>query len=130
MIKGARIVRDMVDILPKNVNIIVIGGFCLPKPQNKQFICTGKYDLKNLPDIVEKYQIDIAFIPSIVPETFSFTTSECMNMGLPVACFGLGAPAERVSKYKKGLVISEIDANVSIKEILNFVKQLKKRDKK
>ena len=43
-----------------------------------------------------------------------------MTMGLPVACYDLGAPAERVKKYKKGLIISKIDAQTTLKEIEQF----------
>ncbi len=122
-IKGQELVCEMLNILPKNVKIIHIGSFFGTPPKNPQFIYAGPYDLKSLPDIVEKYQPDIAFISSVVPETFSFTTAECMGMGLPVACFDIGAPAERVSQYKHGLVISKIDAKTALTEILDFVKQ-------
>ena len=63
---------------------------------------------------------DIYLIPSVCPETFSYTTEEAMTMGLPVACYDLGAPAERVKKYKKGLIISKIDAQTTLKEIEQF----------
>ncbi len=121
-IKGQKLVCEMLSFLPKHVKIIHIGQFYGVPPQHPQFICAGPYDLQSLPDIVEKYMPDIAFIPSIVPETFSFTTSECMQMGLPVACFNIGAPVERVSKYDKGLVISKIDPRVAVREILEFIK--------
>lgn len=124
-IKGRAIVCNMAQMLPKNVNIVCIGSFTGNNLNNSQFICAGGYDLDDLPDIIEKHKIDIALIPSVVPETFSFTTSECMNMGLPVACFDIGAPAERVSKYEYGLIISKIDAKIALKEILNFVNKIK-----
>jgi len=44
-------------------------------------------------------------IPSIWPETFSYTTSEALLLGYPVLCFNLGAPAERVRRYDCGLVV-------------------------
>ena len=40
-----------------------------------------------------------------------------MTMGLPVACFNLGAPAERVKIYDKGIVIPEINARLALEEI-------------
>ena len=45
--------------------------------------------------------IDLFFIPSIWPETFSYTTSEIMSMHMPVAVFPIGAPVERVKFTKK-----------------------------
>ncbi len=46
-------------------------------------------------------------------------------MGLPVACFDLGAPAERVRNYEKGLIISKIDAETALREIEGFVLEKK-----
>ena len=76
-----------------------------------------------LPSLLIEHDIDILFIPSICPETFSYTAEEAMQMNMPVAVFDIGAPAERVRKYPKGLVISEIDAGVAINEITNYFSQ-------
>ncbi len=124
-IKGKKIIEQIAKILPSNVNIICIGEYFDVKKQKSNFIYTGMYDLKNLPDIVEKYKIDVAFISSIVPETYSFTTSECMAMGLPVVCFNLGAQAERVAKYEKGLVLDDISPKENLYSIIKFVNNLK-----
>lgn len=56
---------------------------------------------------MENNNIDIVFIPSIWPETFSYTTSEAMMMGLPVACFDMCAPAERVKNLRKNLLLKK-----------------------
>jgi len=44
-----------------------------------------------------------------------------MLMNFPLAVFNIGAPAERVSAYDKGLIISSFDARVALKEILSIV---------
>jgi glycosyltransferase involved in cell wall biosynthesis len=49
-------------------------------------------------------------IPSIWPETFSYTTSEAILLGYPVVCFDLGAPACRVRTYDCGMVVEDISA--------------------
>lgn len=119
--KGSHIVSEIGDIILQddlNAKVFVIGDFF---DKNNGIHVTGKYERKNLPSIVEKLQIDIIFIPSISAETFSYTTSEAMSMGLPVACFNLGAQAEKVSKYEKGLIISQIDAQIALKEIIQFL---------
>lgn len=64
--------------------------------------------------------IDLFFIPSIWPETFSYTTSEIMSMHMPVAVFPIGAPVERVKYYEKGLVLKETDAKSALKELQEF----------
>lgn len=32
-----------------------------------------------------------------------------MSMGIPLACYNIGAPAERVCNYKKGIVINSME---------------------
>jgi GT2 family glycosyltransferase len=58
----------------------------------------GGYDLDDLPDLVRRYGITMWLIPSVWPESFSFTTHEAIATGLPVWCFDLGAQAEAVAK--------------------------------
>ena len=69
------------------------------------------------------YDIDMVFVPSVCPETFSYTAQEAMNMQMPTAVFNLGAPAERVKQYEKGLVISQISAEKALRKMLAWVKQ-------
>ena len=42
-------------------------------------------------------------------------------MNIPVACFDIGAPAERIKKYGKGIVISKIDAKTALDEITDRI---------
>lgn len=114
--KGAKIVQEM-DTLIKDmpgINLYVIGNIT-EKLKNTKVL--GKYTPEQLPDIIEKNNIDVIFIPSIWPETFSYTTSEAISMNIPVACFDIGAPAARVKKYRHGIVISKIDAKTALDEI-------------
>jgi len=118
--KGADIVKE-IDSKIKDYDkmaMIVIGNTNFGKLKNIKI--HGQYNRDNLPEIMENYNIDMVFIPSVWPETFSYTTSEAMSMGLPVACFNLGAPAERVKTYPKGVVISDISADAALNEIQNF----------
>ena len=120
--KGFLIVKDMLKIIKsKNLNIeIVIIGETIRRIKNKNLIITGKYERKNLPDIIKNYNIDIIFMPSICPETFSYTTEEAIMMELPVAVFRIGAQNEKVSKYKRGIVIDEISASSALTQITRF----------
>ena len=79
-----------------------------------------KYKHENLVEIVEKYDIDIFIIPSIWPETFSYTTEEIILMQKPIICFNLGAQAERVSKYDKGYIAEDISAKAIYEKLLEF----------
>lgn len=116
--KGYLIVQDLVELcnLKQDIHIIIIG--ILPKGINAS--ATGKYNQEELPNILEKNEIDVIFIPSICPETFSYTTAEAIEMNIPVACFNLGAPAERVKKYPLGIIIEETNAQCALKRILSY----------
>lgn len=123
--KGGEVVRKMCGCLDRypDVRLIVIGSYH-NAPSNLRV--TGKYAVEELPHIMKREKIDVVFIPSIWPETFSYTTSEAISMGLPVACYNLGAPAERVSVYDKGLVLKNIDADANLAQLVEFVKKIRK----
>lgn len=128
--KGGMIVADLVDKIEKehlNVKIRLIGTSCVDI-DSPVFSQTGAYTRGAIPRLTLQNDIDVFLIPSIWPETFSYTTEEIMKMGMPVMCFDIGAPAERVKKYEKGIIIPEISAelvydtirnNKLIKEIAN-----------
>jgi glycosyltransferase involved in cell wall biosynthesis len=114
--KGATIVKNLVAYIDENklnAKVVLIGEISIPI-SSKSFEITGRYDKKNLPNIVKQFNITKFFIPSIWPETFSYTADEIMQMGYPLIVFDLGAPAERVRNYELGMVI-EMD---KINEVL------------
>ncbi len=108
--KGRMTVADLKQALEAdrvNMKIVLIGS----EDENllregPYFEKTGRYQPQELPEIIRRKDIDLFLIPSVCPETFSFTTEEILKMGLPAACFDLGAPAERIAKYDRGLVLS------------------------
>jgi GT2 family glycosyltransferase/glycosyltransferase involved in cell wall biosynthesis len=48
---------------------------------------------------------DLFFCSSVWPETYIFTLSVAMALGLPIVCFDIGAQAERVRAYGRGVVL-------------------------
>ncbi len=124
--KGANVVCEMAKFIPENTNIIVVGTM---RNAPKNITVHGAYKQKRLPQIMEKHKIDLVLIPSIWPETFSYTTSEAISMGLAVACYDIGAPAERVEQYDKGLVLDKISPNENLTQIIDFVKRLRENTK-
>lgn len=108
--------------LNKKVQLFCIGDY-VNAPQN--MTVTGAYKRKELPDILDKYKIDLILIPSIWAETFSYTTSEAIAMNVPVACFNLGGQADQVSVYPKGLILELSDsADIVLDKILDFLSKL------
>jgi GT2 family glycosyltransferase/glycosyltransferase involved in cell wall biosynthesis len=111
IIKGAAIIAALATHLNTHhpeMKLHIFGEIISPYPS---FDLTnivrqhGKYKKTALPELMEKNEIDLVFIASICPETFSYTTAEAVNMGLPVAVFDLGAPAERIRNYPKGIIL-------------------------
>ena len=108
--KGVEIVKSTLDYIEKNnldVNLVLVGKSG-ENIKSKHFIETGAYTRDMLPKLLFEYDIDLFWIASIWPETFSYTTEEVMTMNFPIMSFDLGAPAERIKKYEKGAIISRI----------------------
>lgn len=128
--KGSDIVCEMSDIINENninARIVVIGrNLTTTSPANISFY--GEYKREQLPDILSEYNTDIIAITSIWPETFSYTTEEAITLGIPVACFNIGAPAERISKYQKGIIVEELDAKNMLDEILKYFSKTQARN--
>lgn len=110
--KGAEVVYALAEYIEHqavDMRIHIFGNLAPPYDglfkEAKCVVLHNAYVKAELPELMEKNEIDLVLIPSIWPETFSYTTEEAMQMGIPVAVFDLGAPAERVKKYAKGLIL-------------------------
>lgn len=117
--KGENIICRMIRLIEQeqlDIRIILIGKSSkeINSPIFKQ---TGEYTRDSIPRLILENDIDIFMISSICPETFSYTAEEVMTMRMPVMCFNIGAPAERVKKYEKGIIIPEISAEAVLKTI-------------
>ncbi|HEX4262055.1 MAG TPA: hypothetical protein VHY76_13245, partial [Acetobacteraceae bacterium] len=66
---------------------------------------TGEYDEAEAEALVRAQRADLAFLPALWPETWSYTLSLAWRAGLPAAVFDLGAPAERVRATGRGWVL-------------------------
>jgi len=105
--KGAAVVVDMAKALERQDGdrLVLIGDidpdFTLPASAHLH----GHYEIENIPSLVARYGITDWLIPSIWPETFSFTSHEALATGMPVWCFDLGAQAEAARAAANGHVI-------------------------
>jgi glycosyltransferase involved in cell wall biosynthesis len=121
--KGSGIIWDILEIIKKDnldVNITVIGTLSSKNINSNNLTVTGRYDKNEIAALVKRHDIDIFFVPSIWPETFSYTTEEIIKMNMPIAVFNLGAPAERVKRYHKGLIIENIDPRSALDALLKW----------
>ncbi|WP_394998507.1 rhamnan synthesis F family protein, partial [Acinetobacter sp.] len=104
--KGAMVVNSLaehIDSLGMKMPVTVVGRSVVPVMSRIKVL--GNYDNYNLPEIVIHEGINVILMPSIVPETFSYTISEAMKMGLPIVTFDLGAQGNRVKQYELGEVV-------------------------
>jgi len=125
--KGLGIIKRMISSIEKDeldIRIVVIGVISETCASDHLQV-TGRYERKDLPDLIQRHRVDIVFVPSICPETFSLVAEEAITMGLPLAVFDLGAQGERVNGYEKGVVIEETDPDYAIGRLLEWHRQRK-----
>ncbi|MFW0758504.1 glycosyltransferase [Pseudomonas sp. H11T01] len=125
--KGLKVVTDIARFIRKNnldVMITVVGVVDSVTPIEGLNV-TGSYEHSELPAIFEKNNINVALFPSVWPETFSYVTAELMQLDIPLACFNLGAPAERVRQYDRGLVLESMDPEDVVDELSKFYSKIK-----
>jgi len=76
----------------------------------------GYYRAATLPRLLARHRIGLAILPSIVPESFSLTLSECWSAGVPVIAFDHGAIAERIRAHGGGFLVPLESGAVGIAE--------------
>ena len=120
--KGAKVVQELADeIKARKLDIqIVVIGFIEAQCDQSVVRQTGSYKHENLSTLIESSGVNIMLFPSIWPETFSYVVQELIELNLPVACFDLGAPAERLSNYAKGLILEDTAASATVNNLIAF----------
>lgn len=102
--KGAAVLQDLARALQDraDLGLALIGNidpaFGLPSSVPVH----GNYQLADLPALAAHYGITCWLIPSVWPETFSYTTHECLATGLPVLAFDIGAQGGAVRNAENG----------------------------
>jgi hypothetical protein len=89
------------------LEFIVIGFTSKDAPllaTGKVFI-TGPYSEVEVPHLLRREQPDIAWLPSVWPETWCYTLDYALVAGLPVVAFDLGAIAERLRASDAGMLL-------------------------
>ena len=124
--KGAAVVAELARAIAETkaaARLVVIGqveAACPPEVIHE----TGPYESGSLPDLVEQHGIQVALLPSICPETFSFVAHEIVSMGLPLVTLDVGAPADLARSYPLGRVASRADGPGLLAEITGFAAEL------
>lgn len=89
----------------RGFDLVLIGnldpGYSLPRSVPVH----GDYSPADIPTLARHYRISHWLIPSLWPETFSFTTHEALATGLPVLAFALGAQGDAVASAENGIAL-------------------------
>jgi glycosyltransferase involved in cell wall biosynthesis len=120
--KGANVVDKLsgyLSLQTPQVDIYIFGRYTGSPRENIHVL--GEYHIETLPKEIEQQEITVFLMPSICPETFSFTTHEIIAMQYPIVAFNLGAQAESVSNYERGLVIA---LNTPTDELYNALRTM------
>ncbi len=114
--KGKLIVQELLQRIPDSIPISIIGVTRkqIGNINRKNTHYLGKYKHADLQRIVEDETISMEIFPSIWSETFSYLVSEHIAMTVPVICFNMGAQAEKVRAYGKGIVVNDVDEMVKV----------------
>ena len=112
--KGARRIERLVELARERgarVRFVVIGYLdrqhAAWQSDDTRFTVHGRYDARDLPDLLNHYRVSMVLFPSAGPETFSYTLSEAWGAGRPVLVPPIGALPERVAAANAGWVMSE-----------------------
>lgn len=108
--KGGHLVASILTALePDQITCHVFGGgdaqILQGLRRNPRAVVHGYYVAGKLPSLLAQHGIELALLPSIVPESFSLTLSECWVAGVPVVAFDHGAHAERIAQHGGGITV-------------------------
>ena len=106
--KGWSGLEAVVSALPDTLPLVLLGyaeqrltqGWLVP---GKLWV-HGAFQLDELPSLVERYGVRIAFFPPGQPESYCYALSDVWLASVPVLAPNLGALGERVNKHAGGAV--------------------------
>lgn len=123
--KGGDVACELVRTSPNDMKWYTFGmmGYTnLRVLERKNLVKTGEYRREELPQLLDKYRIDLVCILSLWPETYCYTLSEALQCGIPVIVTDTGALPERVKRSACGWVVSPEHAAEETREILARIK--------
>jgi GT2 family glycosyltransferase/glycosyltransferase involved in cell wall biosynthesis len=95
---------------------------------DKVFV-TGRYSEGEAVHLLRREKPDVAFLPSVWPETWCFALDEAVALGIPVIAFDLGAVGERLRELElKVLLPLDMEPGHINDQFLDFAAKLRKPD--
>ena len=122
--KGYNTATQLIRKSEKDIQWYLFGKFQftdLMVEKKKNFHNIGEYKREDLPDLMNKYEIDLVCILPIVSETFCYTLSEAVLCGIPVLVTDVGALGERVQRMQCGWIVPYgSDSSTILEKIRNI----------
>ena len=118
--KGAAVLQSLSEDLDRTAaaRLVVLGRVDPTYPLGASATVHGGYLRHQIPSLTARYGITDWLIPSIWPETFSYTTHEAIATGLPVWGFDLGAQSDAIRAASGGRVIAIPDGRPDLQAFL------------
>lgn len=105
--KGGAVLKECLPELLKFAELYLVGcgpeGLVWQKTAGVEVI--EHYDRGELADIFARIQPDVGLLLSICPESFSYTLSELMAMGIPPVASEIGSFQDRISSGRNGFLV-------------------------
>jgi GT2 family glycosyltransferase/glycosyltransferase involved in cell wall biosynthesis len=110
--KGVRLLLDGLEEIISFAEVFLVGcGEVGELFRNRPAVhVVSSFRLVELQAIVEKIRPDVGLLLSICPETFSYTLSELMELGIPTLATNVGSFSERIRQRETGFLF-EPDAD-------------------
>jgi len=106
--KGLQLFRDSYRDILKRADIYLVGcgdnGKSFEREDGVHVI--SRYNQRELPGIISGISPDLGLLMSVVPETFSYTLSELMYLGVPTMATRIGAFSDRIEDGVNGFLFS------------------------
>jgi hypothetical protein len=107
--KGLFVIRDLADRARRGdapLQLTLIGPASDPEALLKVGVDVfGPYASSDIDHLVASSNPHLIFLPAIWPETWSFVLTTALRHGLPVVAFARGAPAERLRRLGRGILL-------------------------
>jgi GT2 family glycosyltransferase len=82
---------------------------------------TGKYKESEVDEMLRQASPHVVWLPSISPESYSYTLSIALQAGRPVLAFDIGAIARRLREYGLGQLLMPLEMVRDEAEINNYL---------
>jgi len=91
------------------------------RPLDESVICHGPYAHEDLPALLNTVGGDVVWLPAQWPETYSYTLSEAIELGVPIFVPNIGAFPERVTDVDGAYVYDwELGAEEMLDMFMSF----------